>query len=66
MTIKELSNILGDAKKVHLSYEGVLLEFHPDDRLSMAAYGKFVVDKVYALETDVFELRIASHPMVAE
>lgn len=64
MTVKEIVSVLEDAKSINIGYDGILVPFCPDDRISMAAYGKFVVEKVYACGEDKFELYLAMEPVI--
>lgn len=66
MTVKEVCALLADVKSIRLGYNGLADEFNKDDTLAMAAYGKFIVDKIFAGGDGVFELDIAIQPMIKE
>lgn len=66
MTVKEIVALLKDAKKIKIGYEGTVYNFNQNDSVTMTAFGKFVVDGIYAIDEDVFEIDIAMRPVIAE
>lgn len=66
MTVREIVSLLKDAKKIKIGYEGTVYHFNQNDSVTMTAFGKFVVDGVYAIAEDVFEIDIAMRPVIAE
>ena len=66
MTVREIVSLLKDVKEIKIGYEGTVYHFNQNDAVSMAAFGKFVVDGVYAIAEDVFEIDIAMRPVIAE
>ena len=66
MTVKEIAAILADINEVYLGYNGLTVRFDIEDKLSMIAYGNFIVERVYASGEGVFELNLAMQPISKE
>ena len=66
MTVKEITSLMTDVKEIRLGYEGLTSPFNKDDNLAMAAFGKFVVASISALDEDVFEITLATQLVAAE
>ena len=66
ITVKDIMSIIADAKEVRLGYDGVLIPFDHKDKIMGEAYGKYVVESLYSLGEDCFEIKIAMRPVVAE
>ena len=50
MTVREIVSLLKDAKDIKIGYEETVYHFNQNDSVSMTAFGKFVVDGIYAIE----------------
>lgn len=64
MTVKEIIRIIGEAKEIRIAYEGNTYQFNPYDGVMLEAYGKFVVERVYAMGQDVFEIDLMLRPVI--
>ena len=65
MTVREVLGVLADAKEFCIGYGGGCTTVNPKDRIIMEAFGYYVVDRVFALEKDSFEIDIAVRPIKA-
>lgn len=65
MTVKEVLSVLGDVKEVRLGYDSTTVPFDFHDKVMVDAFGRYVVEAVYALGEDRFEINIAMQPVVA-
>lgn len=63
MTIKNAIGVLKRATKIALCYNGNIIQFEKDDPLMVDAYGKYVVDEIYGVDENSYEISIAMQPM---
>lgn len=66
MTIAEIVKVIADAKEVRIVWNGEAHKFNHTDPLILDAFGKYVVDGVYAVGEEIFELSIAARPSKIE
>lgn len=66
MTVKQVLSVIADAKEVRLGYDSVTIPFNFNDKMMVDAFGRYLVDGVYALGEDRFEINIAMRPVVSE
>lgn len=64
MTVKDVVNMLADAKVVRIGYGGSSVPLDIHEPLTMIAYGDFIVNKIYASGEDEFDLNLATQPVV--
>lgn len=62
MIVKEVVQLLKCAKSISLGYGDHAVQFNPNDRLAIEAYGDFVVDSINC-EDGHYEVNIAMRPM---
>lgn len=66
MTVKEAVHALRKAKTLCLVYDGDTIPFDKDSRISVAAFGDYIVDEICGTDTDDrYEIVIAAQPMKA-
>lgn len=63
MTVREAVNVVTDAKKLFLCWDGELIDFDPENELMMDAFGHYKVKRVqHGAEDDTYEIHIAALP----
>lgn len=67
MQIKEIVKELKDARNIFISFNGVNIEYIKGNELMAAAYGDFLVNGIYAIETSEagtdYEINVAIMPL---
>lgn len=63
MTVIDAIRVLKSAKTISLGYGDNVIPFDKDNPLSLAAFGKYVVDEIKGLEDDYYEISIAMMPV---
>ena len=69
MNVKEAISVLKQAKQITLIYGDNSVEFFRNDALAVEAFGKYVVNEVYALSTGDghhYEIDVLMRPVVDE
>lgn len=66
MTIRETIGLLKDAKKVIITWNGNQQNIDIFDSVILEAFGNYLIDGIYAVEEDVFEISLAVKPIRKE
>lgn len=65
MTVRELLNVLTDVKEFLIGYGGGCTTVNLKNPLILETFGDYIVDRVYAMGEDSFEIDIAVRPIKA-
>ena len=64
MNVREVANLLSNAKEIFIAWDGTLIQFNPHSILEMEAFGDYKVHKIFqACEMNTFELELEMQPI---
>lgn len=65
MTVREAVNVLKDAKKIYIGWDGLCKELDTNSDLDMDAYGKYIVKSIvsYNKAEGSYEVAVAMRPL---
>ncbi len=66
MTVKEVLAMFDSPKEVSISWNGDLVYFNFRNKIEVAVWGDFMVEKIWAVKEGVFEIVLAAQPVKKE